>query len=1266
MCTQLAKRSQLAFSLVISLLCWFGHAPLVWGQTLPSGFNAVKTQDGYIHGPIGLVFSKDGKYQFVWDKAGHLWVSTWNGTQYVKQPTPVINLLNEVGNWADFGLLSVALDPNFDQNGFAYFFYVVDRYQLFNGNRADYDNNRDEYYNATIGRLTRYKLTISGNTVSADYNTRKLLLGENHKTGVPVTHQSHAGGTIVFGRDGSLLLSTGDNASFGSPDKGSAPETYYQAAIADSIMRPNENVGAFRSQMITSLCGKVLRLDPNTGDGISSNPFYDSANPRSAKSRVWTLGMRNPYRMTLQPGTGSTNPADGNPGTLLIGDVGWGTWEDMHVVRRGGENAGWPLFEGISPQPDYMNAAQTLLNRDEPNPNSSCEKPFLTFADLLRDEVNPEAGAAVATSPCGTTPLPGLQRRYFHSRPALDWKHGEALARTPTFNGVTPTATPLGAAGGGGGTPFQGNCSIAGAYYPENPAFPAAWQNTYFFADYGTNWIKAATLSADGKVTEVREFLPASTGVNSIVDVEYNSLDGALYYLNVFAGSVMKISYGGNRPPVAAATTTSLVGTSPLSVTFNAGSSADPDGDSLTYAWSFGDGTSSTLANPVKVFTGVPGKGFTVQLTVTDSKGLSDTKSFQVSLNNAAPSARIARPLADSKYPLDKASTYPLTAAVTDETPETLTYAWQLRLHHNNHEHREAVINEVSPTIVISPVGCDGEDYYYLITLKITDAGGLTAQDSVRIYPDCNTPSLAITNLSAAPLTNAVRLNWTNPAISFDNVLVVGKAGSGFTDRPSDPTYTANSSFTANSAAFFGGKVLYQGVATSLTVTELMAGQPYYFRVYTRRGSAWTGGVEISATPNGSTPPPASVTGVAPNTCYRIYSRVSGRVLGVENGVKDDGAAVRQRTDANQDWQRWKFEPIDNGYYQLVAAHSNKVLDVWWSSQENGAGLHQWTANGTYSQNQHWALQRNAEGYFQITARHSGKALDVQNSNQTEGGMVIQYTPNGTAAQQWLIEERTCTTTGGNSTTAAQPTAILDPAKCYRIQSRSSGKVLNVPAGLPDDGVNIRQNTNTDRPWQKWRFYPIDGGYYRVSVLHNGKSIEVPNYSTADGTLLHQWTFWGGDHQQWRVARNTEGFYTFTNRNSGKRIDVSGANTNEGGDIIQSVATAGTNQQWSITETTCPVGGRIGFADEPLTAAFSLWPNPARDHVLIDLSQVAGQPVGLSVTDLAGRSLQQLRLDSAPPAPFRLHTGQLANGLYLINIEPDGWQPATLRLLIQQ
>src|SRR6185436_13758813 len=102
----------------------------------------------------------------------------------------------------------------------------------------------------------------------------------------PVLHESHSGGSLVFGADRTLLVSTGDGASAQFADAGGS-NTYWAQALLDSIIQEKENVGSFRAQLLSSLNGKILRIDPMTGNGIPSNPFYDASNPQSAKSKVW-------------------------------------------------------------------------------------------------------------------------------------------------------------------------------------------------------------------------------------------------------------------------------------------------------------------------------------------------------------------------------------------------------------------------------------------------------------------------------------------------------------------------------------------------------------------------------------------------------------------------------------------------------------------------------------------------------------------------------------------------------------------------------------------------------------------------------------------------------------------------------------------------------------------------------------------------------------------------------------------------------------------
>ena len=356
-----------------------------FSQTLPSGFFSSDISSGATwSAPVGATFTPDGQRLFVWEKGGRVYVCNRDaGGNYVKQSTPVINISDEVGDWRDFGLIGFALDPAFASNGNIYLLYVVDRHHLMTGGLAanGYNAATNEYFNATIGRVTRYTTTTSGGNLTSVASSRKILLGESKSTGIPILHESHGVGGLVFAADGTLLITCGDGASYNVADGGSISHTYYAQALTDGIIRTQENVGAFRSQMLNSHNGKLLRISPVTGDGIVSNPFYDASVPRSAKSRVWAFGFRNPFRVSAKPGTGSTNPLTGDIGEIFVGDVGWNTWEELNTVKAPGTNFGWPLYEGHTALSSYV--AFETQNGDEPNTFGTCSgRPNYRFKDF--------------------------------------------------------------------------------------------------------------------------------------------------------------------------------------------------------------------------------------------------------------------------------------------------------------------------------------------------------------------------------------------------------------------------------------------------------------------------------------------------------------------------------------------------------------------------------------------------------------------------------------------------------------------------------------------------------------------------------------------------------------------------------------------------------------------------------------------------------------------------------------------------------------------
>ena len=721
--------SKFVLALVAAAL-WPGSK--AFAQTLPSGFSSSLVLAGWSN-PVGAVWDANGR-MYVWEKRGRVWIVE-NG---VRLPDPLLNIDQEVGNWGDYGLLGFALDPDFLSNGRIYCMYTVDRHHLLYFGTANYDQFASEPNAACIVRITRY--TANGPTFNTvNYGSRQVLLGETISTGAVLTYNTHGPGTLLFARDGTLLASIGDGASAASVDAGGASETYAAQALTEGMIRPEENVGAFRSQMVNSFSGKILRMDPITGNGIPSNPFYDATAPRAPRSRVWALGLRNPYRMTLKPGTGSTNPSDGNVGTLFIGDVGWSTWEEASVCSEPGQNFGWPLFEGLEPHAGY--AAAITENKDHPNPlfnGTSCSLPYFRFQDLLKEDRPSHVNGH--PNPCNASvQIPQTVPRFFHARPAVDWQHGNR-SRCGAFNGSTAITydlnDPLSPVPG---PVFGGYAAIGGPWSNWN-SFPSDYRNCAYHADYAGGWVKRFVYDAQDNIARVEDFASGLGAVNWIGA----GPDGCLWYIKYNGYELRRIcnTASVNLPPIAVATQNVQYGTGPLVVQFNGAGSSDPENGPLTYLWQFGDGTAnSTVANPLHLFSapaGVP-TSYTITLTVTDNIGQSTSTTLLVSLNNTPPSVAILNPAIGATYPVGVDTTWQLTAQVSDaqHSAAQLTYEWQVILHHNTHEHPGPAINTVSTTAITSGEGCDGQNYRYLVRLKVTDAAGLSTTAERWIQPRC-------------------------------------------------------------------------------------------------------------------------------------------------------------------------------------------------------------------------------------------------------------------------------------------------------------------------------------------------------------------------------------------------------------------------------------------------------------------------------------------------------------------------------------------------
>ncbi len=196
-------------------------------------------------------------------------------------------------NGFEFGY-GIAFHPKFAENRFVYVCYTI---------------KPKEGLNLADGsRVSRFTVP-KGDVPKIDPASEKVI--------ITFPQGGHNGGSLKFGHDGHLYISTGDAASPNPPDP-------------------------FKTgQDCSDLLGSILRIDVDkeaNGKAYtipSDNPFVGVPN---VKGEVWAFVFRNPWRMSF----------DRKTGELWVGDVGWKLWEMVHRVTKGG-NYGWSIVEGRQP-----------------------------------------------------------------------------------------------------------------------------------------------------------------------------------------------------------------------------------------------------------------------------------------------------------------------------------------------------------------------------------------------------------------------------------------------------------------------------------------------------------------------------------------------------------------------------------------------------------------------------------------------------------------------------------------------------------------------------------------------------------------------------------------------------------------------------------------------------------------------------------------------------------------------------------------------------
>ena len=135
------------------------------------------------------------------------------------------------------------------------------------------------------------------------------------------------------------------------------------------------------------------------------------------------------------------------------------------------------------------------------------------------------------------------------------------------------------------------------------------------------------------------------------------------------------------------------------------------------------------------------------------------------------------------------------------------------------------------------------------------------------------------------------------------------------------------------------------------------------------------------------------------NPRFNVTSAASNKLVDVYGGSQRAGAAVIQWSPTGGPNQQWRFEPLGDDVYRVVAVHSGQVLDVHGRSTAPGAEVVQWPWNG--GPNQQWRLVPLSGGLVQIVSVNSGLVLDVYGGSAAEGAKLIQWPWHGGANQQW-------------------------------------------------------------------------------------------------------------------------------------------------------------------------------------------------------------------------------------------------------------------------
>ncbi|PCG84457.1 glycosyl hydrolase [Streptomyces sp. WZ.A104] len=584
------------------------------------------------------------------------------------------------------GLQGVGVDPDFAENRAIYLFYAPpmdtppgDAPET--GTAADFERFEG------VNRLSRFVLNEDG---TLDAASEKKVLDVPTSRGICC----HVGGDIDFDKDGNLYLSTGDDTNPFASD-----------GFTPIDERPDRNP-AFDAQRTSGntndLRGKILRIKV-AEDGSYTVPEGNLFEPGTDKTRpeIYAMGFRNPFRFSVDQATGIVYVGDYGPDAGAADpDRGpSGKVEFARVTKAG--NFGWPYCVGDN-------------------------EPYMDY-----DFATKSSGAAFdCAAPKNESP---------HNTGLVDLPPAEA-AWIPYDGGSVPEF------GTGSESPMGGPVYRYDADLDSPVKFPEAYDGDFFAGEFGRRWIKRIEQDADGAVQSVNDVPWSGT---QIMDMAFGP-DGALYVLDYglawFGGDENSALYRienatGGRSPIAEASANKTSGTAPLKVRFSSAGTSDADGDALDYSWDFGDGGTSTAANPTYRYK--KNGTYVATLTAEDPTGRTGSASVHVTVGNTAPTVELVLP--EDGQLFEFGDSVPFKVNVRDPEDGTIDCTEvevKFTLGHDSHGHDITTEHGCEGTIKTAMEG--GHDpnanIYGGISASYTDNGGggqaeLTGKDQARLQP---------------------------------------------------------------------------------------------------------------------------------------------------------------------------------------------------------------------------------------------------------------------------------------------------------------------------------------------------------------------------------------------------------------------------------------------------------------------------------------------------------------------------------------------------